>query len=1273
MRPTPQQEYAAAKLDSHLAVTAGPGSGKTRVLVSRYLNILSDDLARVENIVAITFTNKASNEMRDRLRREIDRVIDTSRGTRFEAYWRETKRKLDGAVITTIHGFCSRLLRENPVEAVVDPQFSTLDEYTSSVLLDASAQAAITDLINHDDPHGAWLVAAYGRSTLVDHLIRVYNTLRGLGIDIASAEANTLDNLGTSESYRDALDSLTKTIDRVHDLLAGLGSGTSQANARRKVDDFLAVWDVLRPTLEAEPSPDRVQVFAAGVRTLQGAAPSRTIAKPLKAWVEDVKAAIGDKAERSKPGVLEHAFFDVLARPYSETVFTTLKALDGLYTHEKRATSALDYEDLQLKVRALLADHPRVATRIRTRYRYFLVDEFQDTNLLQRQIIEAIALGEPEANLFVVGDPKQSIYGFRGAEVEVFAQTIQSLASRSGEEVPLSVNFRSDPKLVSFFNELFGKLMAPSAVADAAEDQALGFVKYEAGSPHRSSFAESPAIEFLVDLPIANDDTEEKPKDLDENTPREREAERLAARLRELVEVQTATVLDRSTKTETVEGRPARWGDVAILLRAMTDVKVYERALRKAGIPYYVVAGKGFYDRPETRDLLNLLEFLDNRQDELALAASLRSPLFGISDETLLALRLDRLSPETGANRSPRQTLWQSIECHETNEFVPEDQHEALDEAVAVLSRLIALRNRLPISRLLDEALRLTNYATTAAAADDGAQRLSNLDKLVSIARQFERGAMRLLRDFIEYLRDFRRLEAREAEANLRTNENAVAILTIHKSKGLEFPIVVLPDLQRKLAAVRTDVLVDRHFGVAFRVPDGTGGLASTSLFARAVDRRERRDYFESIRLLYVAATRAQDRLILSGAANRFPSLENKTLADCTSWFEWLLLAFGIGSASLVSDVEDRMVGDAVLRVVGPDTVFQRAPRNERDSGNHAGQPPPDEYTVFRNVERVRLLLSPVVAASDALRGYSATSLQNFVNCPRQFYFSRLLRVPTLESAGRDAAEDVDPSSTMTASLRGLVIHRLCETYQADAPLEDQILKSLHDVLSQRGEAYSDLATRIDEQAAIGQLLPLAQNYAASRMRLRVEERLASGHVLPDGRHEYVMSELPFTLRADQGFLFGTIDKLLLWPLPAGRVRALVVDFKTNRLPRNAARQKEAVTRLADEYRLQIQIYVKAVRNLFSNVSSVDAVLHFLDGGPNVEFSYPPDLLTDTRAGRDIDRAIAGITEGGFAPENFPPRPADRCFRCSFRALCDEGLAHVTPVVQPGDAPVSQI
>ncbi|MCS7079778.1 MAG: UvrD-helicase domain-containing protein [Chloracidobacterium sp.] len=1253
---TPTQQQAVETLNKPLVVTAGPGAGKTRVLTERYLWLLMQPGVGVENIVAVTFTNKAANEMRERIRRRIDAHIAAASGTAEELRWRQRKRHLEAAAIGTIHGFCSRLLREFPLEAGVDPYFATLDEYTATVMLDLAAQQAVTGAIDGGGALVAELVAAYGRAELVEALKQVFTQLRSLGLTLDEAERLTSQNTLAAADYDARWRETAARVDELRGIVADESAAKKPAQTILAAQNFLAVWTQEADALAQPPASERLPMFLAAVARLRQALPDArgkvsAVVKALQAW-------LGTRAKDG--GQLEAAYLDVCARDYQRVVFDLLRSVDFLYDKAKREAGALDFEDLQLRARALLQSDD-MRRRVCARYRHFLVDEFQDTNHLQRDILDALGAAESAAGrtFFFVGDRKQSIYAFRGAEVEVFEEVIEAVAKQGGDHLRLDVNFRSDPRLVAFFNALFGQVMRAPTGSDPSRLRESGFIAYEKGEAARPPLdAAAPAVTFLYTA-VPRPEGGRSPHD---DSLRDIEAARLAQYVKMLVERQIPLVNANSSQP-----RPPTYRDMALLLGALTDVKAYERALRHAGVPCYVVAGHGFYGRPEVSDLLTLLEFLDNRADDIALAALLRSPLFGLSDETLLRLRLADEAVGDGAARSP--ALYTSLrrEVRQRQAALPDDQRRLLEEAVALLDDLLAVRNRLPLPDLIEQAVRRTGYDVVCAAAEDGPQRLSNLDKLMALARGFSRRETHLLRDFVAYIREFRRLDAREAEAQLELGLDAVALLTIHKSKGLEFPIVLLPDLQRRWTHKAGKFVFERNSGLGFDIPDMMSNLRRPEIKTKVLDRLARREYFERMRQLYVAMTRAQDHLILSAAEEAAGGDTAKGAAGC--FLDWIKAALPLPDTPCETEI---VVGDARIRFIGVDApetapaetiALEREPPSRevfvRETERDARRRERERRNLIRDLEEQ---LAPVLADEDAAAGwyrYTARQLASFVNCPRQFYFARYLHPLEDEEGGAtrrgDDVERPEAQARLSPATRGLVIHRLCETLEP----EDQDDRALHQALRAaiaflRAVGQLDNVA-LDDNAIAHDVWWLARRYAQSELRKTVDEvRVKSRE---DQRYA-VWSEREFIIRREAALVVGVMDKVLITPHATGvGVTAHVIDFKTNAFKAKSGEpgfEAELSEKVA-QYRLQLQTYALALWALTPEVREVRATLHFV--APDRAFTLPPEQVQREAAARVVGDTVRALTAiRTFAATDFEAKPGARCLVCRYAAVCADAV-----------------
>ncbi|MDQ2938783.1 MAG: UvrD-helicase domain-containing protein, partial [Acidobacteriota bacterium] len=726
---------------------------------------------------------------------------------------------------TTIHGFCSRLLREFPVEAVIDPQFILLDEHQAALLLEKAVEESLTEFINSGNEGILRLTAGLGRGRLASALVEIYRQIRGQGLSLSLLAEQSSKSHSTWEQF---LSGLTE-VDRHLNHLISFGRLADKAEAKRQAAE--RNWPRLLELFRDNQLPlgdfcRELSEFREGARP-DARGPVGEIVKRLDEllWSDN----------REKPfGSVPQIRFDIAAKDYACESIKILKNVDRRLREAKHQLAALDFDDLQLRVLQLL-EQPEVLLRASRRYKFFLVDEFQDTNSIQRDLMNRLALSHrKDANLFIVGDRKQSIYGFRGADVDVFREMTEALVKAGGSPQPLHLNFRSQPPVINFLNLLFGRLFQPGEEINPQDLGQLGYVEHEPSIAERETVDHGPLVELMVDTIAEPEDPKAK------RTTRERDAQQLARRINSL----TANTAGTPADTQEPDATPPRfeYRDIALLFRAMTDVPVYESIFRRAGIPYQTVLGKGFYEREEIRDLIQLLRFLDNRTDELALAAVLRSPLCGISDDALLALRLGPRIGETPAGEAPEarrrpRKLFRALRQQREIDFIASEEREALERATTFLQSLIEKRNRYPVGDLLRFAVNTSEYTTVVAANFDGAQRLANIQKLFVLAERFERSGAHLIRDFVKYVHDFEVIGSRESEGQLDDTANAVKLMTIHQAKGLEFPVVIIPDLQRISAPRDNWFTLDRHLGLTLKVPNGRGDQVAGSTFKTFSDR----------------------------------------------------------------------------------------------------------------------------------------------------------------------------------------------------------------------------------------------------------------------------------------------------------------------------------------------------------------------------------------------------------------------------------------------------
>ncbi|HMH45718.1 MAG TPA: 3'-5' exonuclease, partial [Pyrinomonadaceae bacterium] len=1132
---------------------------------------------------------------------------------------------------------------------------------------------------------------------------------RGEGLSLDQIEKLTVANHASEIDYFKAL----KELDGYVAQLLSANRLTPAAEVKRA--KAAQEWPGLRSILAQPPTEQTIGAYTQAIEDFWDARPQKG-RHPSIERIDELLWGADSKSENRLGGKLPAIGFDLLAKEYSLAILKLLREIDRRLDDEKQRLSVLDFDDLQLRTLRLL-DHPSVLTRVSERYRYFLVDEFQDTNGLQRDLLTKLALLRG-TNLFIVGDRKQSIYGFRGADVDVFSEMTATIKNAGGAEQPLQLNFRSQKPLIDSLNFLFAKIFqsGPDVPGDALSE--LGYVEHEPSVAVRDLEHDPPHVEFLLSAIQEDEDANAYGKSRSSSfAAHERDAEQVAARIRALVGSGSADILSANQESRQDACAP-RYKDIAILLRAFTGVWTYESALRRAGIPYLTVQGKGFYQREEITDLIQLLRFLDNTTDELALAAILRSPLGGISDNALLALRCAPWVDEEGeATRLHRRNLLRALRRHREIKFIDLEQHVALDRIALWIESMIARRNRYSIADLLRYAVSSSEFLTVVAANFDGAQRVANVEKLFRLAEQFEKSG-HLIRDFVHYVEEFEAIGGREGEGQMDESANVVRLMTIHQAKGLEFPIVIIPDLHREPNRREAAFILDRHKGVSVRVPDGRGRSVRGALFNDLSQRNRWREDFESMRLLYVAATRAEDRLIFSGAVDR-KSLENLGKSE-RLWVAWLWRALSLephAQSGIVNVSDDAQIQITINRDAQTDKVAAaNAKTMVQEKGFDASHSFAESFPLLRPINAQR---------GQVLRRFTVTQLINFQRCGRQYYFDRMLRTPGAEerSVWNDA-EAPEPPANLTATLKGAVIHRFCETFREGEDVETRLSASFDEVLSQRQAELVGRAFDIEPKEAVRALLPLAENYLQSEVFRRViaaQSEADSKSQIPNPRFQIpnlqsspgLWSELRFRLRRPLGILTGTIDKLLIRPADDGEaVDVEIVDFKTNRFPPQPKRQsgdgkrativmtsipvrvstsdaraaqgflnfeaspvavnevaengleepdaslEQRIKTAADDYQLQMQAYALALRELLpadASLRSLRATLHFID--PNVEVAVAAALLDRDTCASAIDDAMNTIAalDGTLDADQFPPLPATHCRMCNFQDLCPAG------------------
>jgi ATP-dependent helicase/nuclease subunit A len=803
-KPTEEQLAAIEATGTEVLVEAGAGTGKTGVMVDRYCRLICEQGISPDAILAFTFTDKAAAELRQRIRGEIER--------RAEAGSERARQLLPGlgsAWITTIHGFCNRLLSAHPVAVGIDPRFRVLDAAETERAAVEAFDEALEAFLAGGDRERERTVAAFDVGGLRGVVLGAHAELRSRGEAAPQLPEPPTPDVPAALRHAAAVAAET---------LAELKAGSAN---QALVERALTLLDGANDP----PSLDRI----ASLRTTSKA-------KPMAAYREAIEAALARVAEAGEGG-LAYRHVVELMRLFSER-FGVAK--------ERRA--GIDFEDLQLLATRLL-ERTETGAAYRGRFSHLLVDEFQDTNRLQLRLIEA--LRGPQTQLMMVGDELQSIYGFRHADLDVFRERRDAIGEHgaSGEMVSLSGNFRSRPELIGAVNAIGEQLLS-------------GYTQLRVGTPPANPEppGEGPAVELLLTGRDGWDDEGIRlDPATDARTPVNQlaEARFLATRLRELAD----QGVDR--------------GAMVVLLRAFTRLDAYEDSLERAGLRPYVVGGRGYWSQQQVADVCALLATIANPLDDQALLGALASPACGVTPDTLWLLRA-----AAGEGRQIWPAIAQAAGLGEDERTDPERLAQIPVAELSLLrsfaEALTALRRRatsLSLAGLIDAAVTETGYDLAVLMRPAGEARFANVRKLMRLATEFEAAEGRDLRGLLDFLAARADADADAQAATAVEGHDGVRIMTVHSAKGLEFDVVAIPHLSRGLLPpARAPLLTIGREPEAPRV-----GMQLRRLGARAInlyaqrqlcEEAQLREAEEELRLFHVAATRARERLLLSGVVS---------------------------------------------------------------------------------------------------------------------------------------------------------------------------------------------------------------------------------------------------------------------------------------------------------------------------------------------------------------------------------------------------------------------
>jgi len=1243
---------------------AGAGTGKTHTLIARCLDCLCREQVSLDEILVVTFTEAAATEMRQRLRQALETSLVTCHAL-LVTHLSAQLALFDAAHIGTLHSFCLKLVREHFYALGLDPQPAVLDEGEARLL---AGETLEDELQIH-------YAGAEALAEAVQKLIQIYGggrdeKIRSLVLrlhhyaqtrpDAEGWLAQQLENFSQPEpdEWRTwLLDAIRDWYDEWLPLLEGLKSENEKAEELAGMLSRLG--SVPAPeTVRCAPAPNTDTTEQTGGRQValltandegvvggtRGACAPPLTRKTAAAVLEQVVSADGYWPAKRKT-ILREPLKDLFdeakflvslaavkngkdplvedwdwIRGHMTALLRLTQNFSARFAARKRDDGVLDFHDLEQFALKLLwdfaADKPTpVAERWREKMRFVFVDEYQDINAAQDKIIQALSRGRfgvppsggkrhrpsedgtPNAgNRFLVGDVKQSIYRFRLADPKIFRDYAAAWQGKSGQTIPLSENFRSREGLLHLVNSIFGPLLR----------REIGGVPYDAeaqlqfGSPKTRGALSlagnpTPRAELLWrlkptdDAGSENDAGPDDPADLEEAA---KEARLLALRLQELKDAR-----HEIWSEEQQSFRPAEWRDMTVLLRSPANkAEVYAKEFERAGVPLMVERG-GFYDSAEILDLMSLLQLLDNPLQDVPCIAVLRSPLVGMSLAELAEIRLAAKDVH----------FWTALNQIKNSKLKIKKAEKFLER----FSRWRKMARQWSLSQCLEEILAETHYAEWLGTRPRGARRQANVEQFLNLARRFDQFQRQGLFRFLKFI-DAQRDAGVEPEVAAAAKEDAVRLMSIHQSKGLEFPVVAVADLGKPFNTqdLRAEIILDETFGLCPRVRPPQAGGRYPSLPHWLAQRHERRELWgEELRLLYVALTRARDTLILSGGITpkkwgelweKPATVTSQQILAAKSCADWLGLWFSVQSSkSKAQNGTEGELPNLRWRIVDDEKLSERwgerlSRRSQAKADAREPETPPHPSPALDNatLKRLRALLSweyPFTAATrhaakssvTALRRQAAEEPDDEAEQVFQPDFSpkrlaRTLAPPDQKQRAKDYTPKLSAAETGSAHHKFLQ-HLALEKANELAALKAEAIRLTREKAMSSGEAA---ALDLEAIAAFWNSPP-GKKICAQAAQVR-RELAFTAKFSPQELAEIIGAKPAPALENEFVVVQGIADLVVLLPK-----EIWLLDFKTDEI-----RAGELPAKIKN-YTPQLKLYALALSRIYSRPVT-NCWLHFL-------------------------------------------------------------------------------
>ncbi|PRX23235.1 DNA helicase/exodeoxyribonuclease V subunit A [Orenia metallireducens] len=1147
---TDKQAQAVLTLDKNLAINAGAGSGKTRVLTERYLEILLRPVEEgglmyqpeaLNKIMAITFTRKAAGEMKDRIRKRFEKYLSENRGdlSSKESEWVfYILDNLNQGRISTIHSFCSETLRKYFFKAKLRSDFKVLEGVEERALEDEAIINVVDKIRNSSDKElyqKLWyLTFIYGKARLINifkSMLGIRDRLDGVlsSRDIANVNGDLAElvysiNMRVIKNYlqKEEVQEIVKAlgdyypkeesegvmvVNQIIDLYPKIAKKLSKYSKNQKTETKLELLELhfglIRCCYDFDKGKELSIYRKMKAGDWEGGNESKKAVNNLHKEFKSTILALMPK--NNKTPIIVDEDNDTLVDPeILESLLEIYQLIKEEYQGLKDSKGYLDYLDLEEKTVQLFEENYDLVEELRNELSFIMVDEFQDTNPLQWKIISPLVTRDgdykklDENKLFVVGDPKQSIYGFRRADIRIFNQVLDQISPDRTEDriIKLKDNFRSNQGIIDFVNTVFKEIM----IEENDYDVAYEGLEYGRGVTFSKEIREN--LESHLEILVTS-----KPDSDDDYSSAEIEGENIAKKIKWLV---TNSGKKIAKEKEQV---PVTYGDIAILMRSRSRLKEYEAALEEYDIPYQTVGGLGFYQQQEIYDIYVALKSLVFPQDDLNSFGLMRSPLFALSDDQLFSLTVD--SKGYGF----------------TDDSLLERVFKVKPEVKEKFNKWSELKNKVSIDRLINIILIDCGAYGSYLAGAKGEQRLANIEKLLNEAADFSYRSEGDLYKFLKELELLINSEEKEGtgEVEDRSERGKVKLMTVHASKGKEFPVVFLANISSKPRINASPIICDEvenkdYLGLRYY----NDQLHKEKNFAYGILRKEIEDkeLMEEKRIFYVGVTRSEEMLFLSGVVDQDkPKFYNS--------FRWLIedgLKYDLAEFLAGEENSDRIE----IKVKDRELFIEISKgKKELDLGEDAKE---EDFK-----EEISLDLS------------------------EDFNYGKEVVTPSqlLKNKG-----EVEGNQTLNLSLlnnnygglKGSIVHKAIELMAKGLEVDLDYLFNLYP----QHQEYTNLRGEVVKTIS------------------RLEECDEFKRIIQAKYRE----EVPFYLETEDKKIRGTID--LIFKDEDGRLA--VVDWKTNKI-----NKPEDITYLLENYREQVKIYQQVVKEI-GGQEEVKGYLYLVDG-----------------------------------------------------------------------------